>query len=410
MGIFGRKRKREQEQRQPAGGGIDIGGGMKVHLEVSPEQMRQLTDQARQAAEAGDVKAMFHLAGFLEHQGKLQEAADWHHKASSAGNADSTTWLADKLMKQGQTEQGLDYLRLAAQRGHVSSTFNLAVILLSEDSEDHEGGRWMLRAAEAGHPKAIEYLGIDIEEVRKVRAAVQQDIAKAEQGDAAAAHRAATALIDLVEDEEADRWLEVGVRGGNADSAYELAQRLRDGGEPGRALELMKEAARLGRKDATRVAGVWLYTDGEPAAAVPLLRQAVADGEELVRPILGAALVAAGDLDGAEAVLRPAAEAGDWQAQYNLLAVLQQRAALTGTQPGPEAQELLIKASKGVHDAGQERLDAGRPDQAAHFLRIAARAGDPVAQRSLGKLLLAMDPKDPEGKEWQQRANSALGR
>ncbi|MBV2156490.1 tetratricopeptide repeat protein [Kitasatospora sp. SUK 42] len=410
MGIFGRKRKREQEQEQPSGGGIDIGGGMRVHLEVSPEQMRQLTDQARQAAEAGDVKAMFHLAGFLEHQGKVQEAANWHHRASSAGNADSAAWLADRLLKQGQTEQGLDYLRLAAQLGHVSATFNLAVLLLGENSEDYEGARWMLRAAEAGHQKAIDYLGINIEEVRKARAAVERDIAKAEQGDVAAAHRAAVGLIDLVEDEQADHWLEVGARGGNADSAYELAQRLRDGGETERALELMKQAGQLGRKDATRVAGVWLYTDGDPAAAVPLLRQAVADGEELVVPILGAALAAAGDLDGAEAVMRPAAEAGDWQAQYNLLSVLQQQAARAGTQPSPEEQELLIRASEGVHDAAQERLDAGRPDQAVHMLRIAARAGDPVAQRSLGKLLLAMNPKDPEGREWKQRADSVLGR
>ncbi|MFE5581163.1 hypothetical protein [Kitasatospora sp. NPDC056531] len=255
-------------------------------------------------------------------------------------------------------------------------------------------------ARASGHQKAIEYLGLDMAKLRAVRESVASDVAKAERGDAAAAHRAAMDLLDLAEGEEAERRLEVAARGGIADAAWELALRLRDRGETGRALELLEQAGRGGRAGGAKLAGLWLYEDGDPAGAVPLLRRAVQEGEELITPILGAALSAAGDLDGAEAVLRPAAEAGDWQAQFNLLSVLQQQAARTGAKPSEEMWDLLGRASLGVHADAQGRLDAGKPEQAAALLRVAARAGDPAAQRSLAKLLLAMDPKDPEGREW----------
>ncbi|HJD80215.1 tetratricopeptide repeat protein [Kitasatospora aureofaciens] len=399
MGMFGRKKK------QPAG--LDIGGGTRLHIEASPQEIKRMVKDLRGRAEAGDVEAMADLGRMLEYQGKVEEAMRWHQQAAVAGDVDSAAWLADRLLKNGQITTGLDYLRLAARGGHLSATFNLGAILLSQDENSEEGARWMLRAAEAGHQKAIDHLGIDMAQVRAAREEVARDVAKAEQGDAEAAHRAAAVLLDLGEAEQAEHLLELAANGGIADAAWELALRVHDRGDTPRAVELLEQAGRNGRPGGAKLAGIWLYTEGEPAAAVPLLRRAVAEGEELLTPVLGAALSAAGDLDGAEAVLRPAAEAGDWQAQYNLLAVLQQRAARTGGDRSTEEMwSLLSRATVGLHAQAQERLDAGEPQRAADLLLIGARAGDPAAQRSLGELLLAIDPKDPEGQEWLRRSGA----
>ncbi|MEV7599259.1 tetratricopeptide repeat protein [Kitasatospora sp. NPDC089797] len=399
MGLFGRKKN------QPPAAGLDIGGGTRLHIDASPAELKRLVKAMRARAEAGDVEAMGHLGRMLEYQGKTSEAMRWHREAAVAGDVGSAVWLGDQLLKVGQTDLGLDYLRLAARGGHLSAAFNLAALLLGQDADDEEGAHWMLRAAEAGHQKAIDFLGLDLDRVRAARAAVALDVAKAEQGDVEAAYRAASVLLDLVETEQAERWLEVAAAGGIADAAWDLALRLRRRGETGRAVELLEQAGRRGRPGGAKLAGLWLFGDGRPAEAVPLLRRAVAEGEELLAPVLGAALGAAGDLDGAVAVLRPVAEAGDWQAQYNLLSVLQQQAARTGV--GRDSQEmwdLLARASIGLHAQARERLDAGQPRQAADLLLIGARAGDPAAQRSLGELLLAIDPEDPEGRDWLRRA------
>lgn len=400
MGIFGRKKK------QPAAG-LDIGGGMRVHIDASPQEIKRIVKDLRARAETGDVAARADLARMLEYQGKEEEAALWYQQAAFGGDVDAATWLADRLLKDGQFEYGLDYLRIAARGGHLSAAFNLAALLLNQDRGSEEGARWMRGAAEAGHPKAMDYLGLDETGLQAAREDLARDLAAAEQGDAEAAHRAATALLDLGEGDRAEHWLEVAANGGIADASWELALRLRERSQTTRALVLLEQAGRNGRPGAAKLGGIWLYGDGEPAAAVPLLRRAVAEGEPLLIPVLGAALSAAGDLAGAEAVLRPAADAGDWQAQYNLLSVLQERAG--GTGGGRQTEEmwsLLERATVGLHAQAQERLDAGRPQQAVDLLQIGARAGDPAAQRSLGQLLLAMDPKDPEGKEWLQRSGA----
>ncbi|MER7668339.1 hypothetical protein ABTY61_07705 [Kitasatospora sp. NPDC096128] len=401
MGIFGRNKK-----QRPAAG-LDIGGGMRVHIDASPQEVKRIVKGLRARAEAGDVAARADLARMLEYQGKEEEAALWYQQAAFGGDVDAAAWLADRLLKDGQFAYGLDYLRIAARGGHLSAAFNLAALLLDQDRDSEEGARWMRSAAEAGHPKAMDHLGLDEAKLQAARDDLARDIAAAEQGDADAAHRAATALLALGEGDRAEPWLEVAANGGIADAAWELALRLRERGQTTRALVLLEQAGRNGRPGAARLGGIWLYGDGEPAAAVPLLRRAVAEGETLLIPVLGAALSAAGDLAGAEAALRPAADAGDWQAQYNLLSVLQQRAGGTGT--GPQSEEmrsLLERATVGLHAQAQERLDAGRPQQAVDLLLIGARAGDPAAQRSLGQLLLAMDPKDPEGKEWLRRSGA----
>ena len=151
MGMFGRKKK------QPAG--LDIGGGTRLHIEASPQEIKRMVKDLRGRAEAGDVEAMADLGRMLEYQGKVEEAMRWHQQAAVAGDVDSAAWLADRLLKNGQITTGLDYLRLAARGGHLSATFNLGAILLSQDENSEEGARWMLRAAEAGHQKAIDHLG-----------------------------------------------------------------------------------------------------------------------------------------------------------------------------------------------------------------------------------------------------------
>ncbi|MGK4579248.1 tetratricopeptide repeat protein [Kitasatospora sp. HPMI-4] len=380
MGIFGRRKKR-QEQERGAAEGIDLGGGTRLVLDASPAEIRQLTQQFRAGAEGGDAGSMERLAMFLEYQGNLAEAIEWRERAAGLGEVDAATWLADRLLKQNKHAEAVEYLRIAARGGHISCAYNLGMILATSNQPE-EAAKWLLRAAEAGHEGAGKALNTDAGRIRAMREAVAQAVARAEQGDAAAAHEAAIGYLELLEEEPAEHWMAVGAERGNADCAWELALRERERGARARSLELLRIAAGGGHARAAAIEGLWLLADG--------------------------------DEEGAEASLRPLADAGNWVARYNLLAVIQHRA---GVQPGApsgmtdEMWELLDRAWVGARQAVAPLIEAGNWEEAESLLRIPAEGGDPAAQEALAEVLLSSgDPRRaPEAEALRRRAQALRG-
>ncbi|MDI5964369.1 hypothetical protein [Streptantibioticus silvisoli] len=219
---------------------------------------------------------------------------------------------------------------------------------------------------------------------------------RAAGGDREAAHRAATALLRSGRTDEAERLLDRAVQAGHPASAYLLAQLRRDRGEHARAVELMRLADRGGKDGAARLAALWLLEDGDASAAVPLLRKVISRGDRAMIPALVSALLAVGDLDAAEAAVRPAADAGDWRAQYDLLAVRQERARRTGGDLADQELWTLLKtAATGLLAEVTPLVNDGRLGDAEELLRGPAAAGDPVAMENLAIVMMRRAGGDP---------------
>ncbi|MGE5525377.1 MAG: tetratricopeptide repeat protein [Rhodospirillaceae bacterium] len=126
----------------------------------------------RQAAEAGDAKAMFSLAYRYEQgQGVAQSDAlanDWYRKAADAGNSDAMTNLGFRH-KFGKGvppdgEAAVTWYRRAAEAGNPTAMNNLAAEYLNGKSVPRdvaEAIRWFEQSAAAGYVEAATNLAFN---------------------------------------------------------------------------------------------------------------------------------------------------------------------------------------------------------------------------------------------------------
>lgn len=124
----------------------------------------------RDAARAGDAKAMFYLGLTLEQglqdRARPQEAADWYRRSAEAGFALAQFKLG-VLYQTGQTvgqdlPQARAWYEKAAAQGMPSAIYNLAVLLEAGEGGEADPGRaagLYREAARFGVPEAFLNLG-----------------------------------------------------------------------------------------------------------------------------------------------------------------------------------------------------------------------------------------------------------
>jgi TPR repeat protein len=244
--------------------------------------------------------------------------------------------------------------RKAAEAGHPSAMDNLGT-LLQEQGDNGMAERWYRDAARAGHPGAMTNLGFLL----------------AQRGEAA----------------EAERWYrdaaEAGHFGAMSNLGFLLAQR----GDANQAGQWHRKAARAGQIIAGPRREV--QDRGNIDQAEQQYRQAAEQGDGGSMSNLGILLERQGDTVQAEQWLRRAADTDDYAAagaMFNLGGLFQRQGK------PDEAERWYRKAAAAGHTAAMTSLgillaSQGHLDQAGQWYRKAAAAGYTDAMHKLGELL-----------------------
>lgn len=122
----------------------------------------------RQAAEAGNVAAMFTLASRYDRgegvEKNIAEAVKWYRQAAEAGDADAMVNLGN-CYANGDIEKDLaesvKWYRQAAEAGNSAAMFNLGNRYYKGEGVEQdftEAVKWYRQAAEAGIPTAMYWL------------------------------------------------------------------------------------------------------------------------------------------------------------------------------------------------------------------------------------------------------------
>ena len=138
---------------------------------LSATQSNDEIIQLRNAAELGDVNAMFKLGNVYSYGDGVAEdvnvAVEWYRKAAEAGNSDAMYELGDKYYRgEGVTEDAnaaLEWYRKAAAAGNTKAMYELGNIYYFGESVEQDYAKameWFQRAAEAGNPDAMCKIGL----------------------------------------------------------------------------------------------------------------------------------------------------------------------------------------------------------------------------------------------------------
>ena len=206
--------------------GQTIGSYIRARMEQS--RIDGDIDLAQQlmlvAAQQGHIDAAYQVgAELLKHPQHAENAVQWLAQAAQNGHAQAQfllaqCWLEGVGVPQSNQQEALAWLERAVAQGHVDATFALA-LQLPHQHEQHVP--LLLRAAQAGHSKAMLCVGL-----------YHQQNGQAEQ---------------------ALSWFEQAQTLGDSRADYLLAMAYRDGlgveADPKRAVELFKSAAEKGDSD-----------------------------------------------------------------------------------------------------------------------------------------------------------------
>ena len=119
----------------------------------------------KRGVELGNVDSMLSLGSFYM-DGRavkydIKKGMKLLRMAADKGHALAQSNVATGLIRQEKWEESIHYLKLAASQGFLDAQCNLGVSYARGDGIEvdlEEARRWWNRAAEKGHPTAIECL------------------------------------------------------------------------------------------------------------------------------------------------------------------------------------------------------------------------------------------------------------
>ncbi|MER6392419.1 hypothetical protein ABT236_28655, partial [Streptomyces sp. NPDC001523] len=231
--------------------------------------------------------AVFQLADILEQYGRetrrraCPPASFWYAAHTRITSPDDLKILAEKARARHRLQWAHHLMRRAADTGHPAALQRLATWL--EDAGNRREAEALLRpAADANDPRALTSLAFQREN--------EGDLSGAEalaQQAADAGYPRLLALLTAWREEDGDR-----------ERAEALVRKFADGADP----------------DALRILAAWRREAGDNDGAEALAQQAVDAGDPQALALLAAWRREAGDNDGAEALAQQAVDAGDPQA------------------------------------------------------------------------------------------------
>ncbi|SBR48050.1 tetratricopeptide repeat protein [Halomonas sp. HL-93] len=212
--------------------------GMRLY---NAHQRSLTTPYLEQAAEAGDVEAMYYLGEVnrLRHMGMNQAALEWYHQAAQHGDPHAmlrlfdggACELGDVCPENGDDwpQEALELTLPKAEAGDAEAMAELYDIYyyVKEPDED-EAMKWLRRAAEAGHVESMNLLG---------------EIARNDEEDYS---------NDTERLEAAEVWFRKAAAGGYAPSMNNLASVLNHLDQPEESWEWITKASEAGHINGRR--------------------------------------------------------------------------------------------------------------------------------------------------------------
>lgn len=303
----------------------------------------------RKAAEDGLVLASFNLYLHYRDERDEEEAETWLRRAAEGGYVTAITTLAKLLYMRGDKTEAEPWWRAGAAAGDIEAMYVYGHLLRLSGAEQAE--LWLRRAAERGHDRAAEILGL----------------AADERGDLA----------------EAEKWWRVAAEAGNAEAANELGVLLSTQGKRVEGRTWYVKGAEGGHDVAMFNLAVRMSEEDDLEGAKEWYRRSGAAGHIESFNNLGTLLRLEGDLVGAEAALRRAADVGDAKGCLNLIDLL------TCDGRPQEGRSLLLELLRDPEEAEEAisyaiaRLQ-NSPHVARTIMQWAAEAGRPDAAHNIG--------------------------
>ncbi len=272
----------------------------------------------------------------------------------------------------------------AADAGHHKAVNNLGVVL--SRLGDRNGARtWYQRAADSGDPAGMYNLGLLAERAGDLQRATRWYRQAAEAGNDVAMSTLGYLAKDAGDLDAARTWFEAAVDAGNTDAITNLATVLDAQGDIDAATRWYRRAIEAGSTNAMLNLGNLLTEQGDPAAAAQWYTQAAAAGNTSAMYNLGNHLVQAGDTDAGADWLRRAADAGHVAAANNLAIVLNEHGdteqARAWFQRAAESGD-----TKAMNNLGDLLEQTGNVDAARRWYERALAGGDPRAKYHLGAM------------------------
>lgn len=116
-----------------------------------------LTDRYKEAAEAGDPRAMTYHASRCQAEGEAGAAEQWYRRAIDAGDQLATVGLVNLLVAEDRAADAEDWCRKAADAGYTFAVLCMGQ-LLGERGAESEARQWYRLAAAAGYLAAKDAL------------------------------------------------------------------------------------------------------------------------------------------------------------------------------------------------------------------------------------------------------------
>lgn len=242
------------------------------------------------------------------------------------------------------------------------------------------------RAAEAGHHKAMNNLGVVLAELGDDTTAQHWYRRAAEMGNGASMYNLALASESAGDSNSALQWYTRSAESGNDMAMFALGEAARESGALDAARTWYQAAVVAGNEDAINNLAIVLDEQGDRDGARRLYQQAIDSGSTRAMVNLGILLHEMGDAAGARTWYLKAAEAGNAPAMFAL------GNELVGLAEFESGSAWLNRAIEAGHELATNNLaiahkNHGNIVQARTLLEIAANAGDSKAMVNLGDLL-----------------------
>jgi TPR repeat protein len=385
----------------------DIDAAWSVSIAAYERHNKTIAVRAsRQAAEAGNIRAMYTL-GFLlvrtMDPPELGEARRWYEQAANAGHTGAMFNLGNLLAEQVELAEARRWYEQAANAGHASAMHNLGRLAEELDPPELvEACRWYEQAANAGRTDAIVARGnvlvnrMDPPELGEARRWYEQ---AASAGHTDVMYNLGNLLADRMDPPElgeARRWYEQAADAGDTRAMYSLGNLLADRMDPpelGEARRWYEQAANAGHTWAMNSLGNLLAARMDP----PELKGAQTAWEAVIN-------AGAGDAHSEEfgwaalALATLEAVGGDTSRAAELLDLAEQNGVPSAdlyketlsSDPSIRAAAIrnLMKSPKdsdGLNFLGISSYRAGEPDAAKHYWLRSLELGDVYAPLLLHK-------------------------
>jgi tetratricopeptide (TPR) repeat protein len=333
-----------------------------------PGYRREAEELLREAADGGDVAALFHLWELLDRVPERKaEALEYLQRAAAAGVPQALYWRGRQLVDEPEHEaEAESMIRTAINAGETYSWYDLGLLLERDPARRDEAEAAFRAAVDAGYEEARNDLGLLLTETPGRESEGEQMLR------------------------------ETGSRG-QPRSFHNLGRYLSDHGRYEEAIEVFRSAIAGGYLTSHLDLGIVLDRAGRRQEAEQEFRAAAASGEPRGLFNLGILCEMAGRIEEAEQAYRAAADA-------NVEGVPMRLGSLLSRQPGREqeaAEQFTKMGNQGDPDgwlalAGLASRTPGNELFAEKAYRNAIAIGRVEAWNSLGILLSRMGGRDQD--------------